>query len=1174
MRFTKSWGGSLVAGACVLMFAPGCQSRPVAEPSSEAPRERLASQPQEITCGSSQVPVMTSATLPSGVVTSSGIFGPAYDAWLAFDSVDSPSSMWISPVGQLPAWIGYEWTDGPRRIIRYAIRFVNGSLTSRAPRAWTLQGWNGTQWVVVDTRTNEVGWGGSERREYTLTSSATYSKFRLNVTEDNDSRTGIEVISMGRLELLGCLPDTQPPTAPILRNFSPASPSNTSTPNLTGNAETGSTVRIYTNGNCSGTPAVSTTAGTEQFFLASSVPVNPNATTTLTATATDSSGNVSACSQPMTYVHDGTAPAVPVLTGFQPVSPSTSLTPQVRGTAEKGSTVQIFKGSGCVAPVLVSAVADASTGAFSASVTVTANTTTGFSAWAVDPVGNVSGCTSAINYVHDGIAPAVPVLTGFQPVSPSTSLTPQVRGTAEKGSTVQIFKGSGCVAPVLVSAVADASTGAFSASVTVTANTTTGFSAWAVDPVGNVSGCTSAINYVHDGIAPAVPVLTGFQPVSPSTSLTPQVRGTAEKGSTVQIFKGSGCVAPVVVSAVADASTGAFSPSVTVTANTTTGISARAVDPAGNTSGCATAISYRHDGIAPPAPQFTPGFIPLQGNGTVGFVRATGEVASRITLFTNSTCATQFPPAGPFDVGAPGTVTVALTQAQRTGPLFADARDLAGNRSACVPVPVGCDVGFADCDGNAANGCEADLLASEANCGACGTVCAGAPSAHAVCGAGTCGLGCVVGTFDCDGNPANGCESPTACAPSTCGVDEASELMITDLSVVEDPLRTTDDGVWTFGHLVREMNGGQDPSSLVRDWLSTWMTDQFIGGAADVQARTNMAGLVLTPWQIRSGGPALPLDFTQAPFRLLAIVNRMDLRKEGEFAGEGRFVFGVTDPDGNPLPFTVILEYILPGGSPEEFQRWARDWHELGRIGVGNAGYNEKLQDLTDRFTKSFVARGAYMGSAIHQVRTNENALDPLWELREFHLGPEGLAPAHVSLTPNLFLNGSLILTDYVNQNLASVLSETHTIPEFFENQSMLAGSALTPFNFAWAVPQVSTEARHKFSVNTCNGCHAGETNTFFLHVNPRQEGQPAFLSPFLLGASVPDRFDSSVTRNFADLLRRQVDMEALVCGVPTAPPLAKTTLGASRLSGSSQPVRPAVPGFPPPSNLPRGRVH
>src|SRR5206468_4266134 len=35
-----------------------------------------------------------------------------------------------------------------------------------------------------------------------------------------------------------------------------------------------------------------------------------------------------------------------------------------------------------------------------------------------------------------------------------------------------------------------------------------------------------------------------------------------------------------------------------------------------------------------------------------------------------------------------------------------------------------CDVGFGDCDGNPANGCEKSVLADPANCGSCGFACA------------------------------------------------------------------------------------------------------------------------------------------------------------------------------------------------------------------------------------------------------------------------------------------------------------------------------------------------------------------------------------------------------------------------------------------------------------------
>jgi Dual-action HEIGH metallo-peptidase len=147
------------------------------------------------------VPSMTSATSPSGLVEQSGVFSSAYEGWQAFDA--SNSTMWISSVFQTPAWISYQWSDGPRTVARYAINFVNGSLTSRAPRDWSLQGWTGSSWVTVDSRNAQTGWRGVERRVFLVASPGSYSKYRLNVTDDNDSRAGVVVVSMGRFELMG-----------------------------------------------------------------------------------------------------------------------------------------------------------------------------------------------------------------------------------------------------------------------------------------------------------------------------------------------------------------------------------------------------------------------------------------------------------------------------------------------------------------------------------------------------------------------------------------------------------------------------------------------------------------------------------------------------------------------------------------------------------------------------------------------------------------------------------------------------------------------------------------------------------------------------------------------------------------------------------------------------------
>jgi hypothetical protein len=489
--------------------------------------------------------------------------------------------------------------------------------------------------------------------------------------------------------------------------------------------------------------------------------------------------------------------------------------------------------------------------------------------------------------------------------------------------------------------------------------------------------------------------------------------------------------------------------------------------------------------------------------------------------------------------------------------------DFVGNASACstIGAPIGygtppCEQGYSDCDGNPANGCEVNLTEDADHCGACGTSCQYQGNAAGVCISGTCGVACPVGTYDCDGNPVNGCESSTACSPAVCTVDSAEELIITSLSVVEDPVRTAPGGAWHFGTLMRAMAGNQDPSTLVRQWLRTWNTTQQVNGLT-LPARSQMLTKVLGPWEQRSGGASRPLDFSKAPFRLLAIVNRMDLRNPGVQAGEGRFVFGVLDAAGNPLEFTVILEYALPGGTPEAIQAWARDWHELGQLGLGHPNYKVKLQALTDRFTRAGVMASRPHGNALNQLRTNEVALSSEWEMREFVLTSTALQPATVKRTPDLGFENTGALRDFIQANQADVLAERHTVPESLNGARFLAARAPVPEAFFWRVPGVPSEARHKFSLNTCSGCHSRETGTEFTHIAPRAAGQVAALSAYLMGGTLPDPV-TAVSRSFNDLDRRAEDLKALVCGTPPALSLTGESFG----------------GFPAASNLPPARVH
>jgi hypothetical protein len=547
-------------------------------------------------------------------------------------------------------------------------------------------------------------------------------------------------------------------------------------------------------------------------------------------------------------------------------------------------------------------------------------------------------------------------------------------------------------------------------------------------------------------------------------------------------------------------------------------------------------------------------------------VRGTAEPSSEVGIFIDARCVGF--PATTVTAGVNGAFEAVLTVAA-SGPgsirrVYVAARDAAYNESACTEAPpytTPCPQGYADCDGDPANGCEVDLTSDAYHCGACGTVCPGQGTSSGVCVASTCGTACQVGTYDCDGNPANGCESTTACGPAACTIDRQAELAITALSVVEDPVRTAPGGVWHFGTLMRAMAGNEDPSNLVRQWMMKWGAPQQVNGLT-LPARQKMLTHVLGPWEQRSGGAARPLDFSTAPFRLLAIVNRMDLRRAGVQAGEGRFVFGVLDTQGRPLPFTVILEYALPGTTPEAVQRWAQDWHELGQLGLSHPDYKTKLQALTARFTAAGVMAGRPAGSALNQIRTNEVALAEPWEMREFVLTTGGLQPATVKLTPDFGFDNTTRLRDYIQANQADILAERHAVPESFGGGKFLGAAAMMPEGFFWRAPNVNAEARHKFSLNTCNGCHARETGTEFTHIANRQQGQAAVLSPFLRGATITDPV-TQVSRRFDDLGRRAQDLATLVCGTPVA----------SGLKGSELTFESLL-GFPEASNLPPARVH
>ncbi|WP_437624174.1 hypothetical protein [Sorangium sp. So ce1151] len=395
------------------------------------------------------------------------------------------------------------------------------------------------------------------------------------------------------------------------------------------------------------------------------------------------------------------------------------------------------------------------------------------------------------------------------------------------------------------------------------------------------------------------------------------------------------------------------------------------------------------------------------------------------------------------------------------------------------------------------------------------------------------------------------------------------------------------------------MAGNTPPARFAAEWLHTFEIDQTINGFP-VPHRSNVRAAIIDPWLVASGCNAgdqivgkspCTLDLHKAPFRLLAIVNRVDLAGPSYGAdnpGEARFVFGMlnlsgsgggggkggklvatqpalqpadalaakglpVDPaesqlQGEALKGTVILEYRIPKGQPQV--EWTQRWHELSSLGLGAPEYNHQLQNITDLFSlQGSDPSRPNLGNSIGQVRTNEIALGDSWELREFSLqGVDSFAQLNTTTaqSPDDSQNGSTPLDGWMIANEPDIMNVDHVVPtEFLGGVSHEAGVVFGTST----VPALDPHARHHFAVQMCNGCHNDEIqDTAFTHIGTRGLGSIAPLSAFLgqspaadpslngLPASVhivPDAMSPSVLREYNEPWRRTCEITRILNGDP-----------------------------------------
>ncbi len=408
---------------------------------------------------------------------------------------------------------------------------------------------------------------------------------------------------------------------------------------IAGTAEAGATVQLFRGGNSLGTTTVTGTSWSREVTLV-------NGANEITARATDVAGNRSAASTAVTITLDTTAPDAPSITTAATTVMDAMFT--IAGTAEAGATVELFRGGNSLGTTTVTGTS------WSREVTLV-NGANEITARATDVAGNRSAASTAVTITLDSTAPDAPSITTAATTVMDATFT--IAGTAEAGATVELFRGGSSLGTTTVTGTS------WSLDVTLV-NGANEITARATDVAGNRSAASTAVTITLDSTAPAVPIITtAATTVSDSTFI---IRGTAEAGATVELFRGGNSLGTTTVTGTS------WSREVTLV-NGANEITARATDVAGNRSAASTAVTITLDTTAPDAPSITTAATTV--TDATFTIAGTAEAGATVELFRGG--------------NSLGTTTVTgttwsldVTLVNGANEITARATDVAGNRSA------------------------------------------------------------------------------------------------------------------------------------------------------------------------------------------------------------------------------------------------------------------------------------------------------------------------------------------------------------------------------------------------------------------------------------------------------------------------------------------------------------
>lgn len=412
-------------------------------------------------------------------------------------------------------------------------------------------------------------------------------------------------------------------TAPVLGPITNGQATNETRPSLSGTAEAGATIKVYSDGNLIGT----TIANGSGAWSLTPVAGLGNGTHTLTVTATDAAGNVSNPSNGFSLTVDTIAPNAPAISNVaDAVGPITGnlsngqvtddTRPVLTGTAEGNATVSVYDNG-----VLLGTVQADAGGAWTFRPgTPLVNGGHALTVTATDAAGNVSLPSTPFNMVVDTIAPTQPIVVqAFDDVGPvqgplvsgqtTDDTQPALSGTAEANSTISIYDNG-----ILIGTATTNALGAWSFTpgtalslgqhvFTVTAtdaagNTSVPSAGFTLTVASGVSNTPVLTSVVDDVVGGTVGPLTNGQATNDAR---PTLNGTADANSTIKIYDGGNLIGTVSANALG---VWVFTPP-TALANGSHTFTITATNGAGVVSSPTAGFTVVVDTVAPGQPAIT-----------------------------------------------------------------------------------------------------------------------------------------------------------------------------------------------------------------------------------------------------------------------------------------------------------------------------------------------------------------------------------------------------------------------------------------------------------------------------------------------------------------------------------------------------------------------------------------